>query len=155
MYADSGSNAAASAMSSLLMVALLAVLALLIASMWRIYTKAGQPGWSAIVPFYNIYVLMKIIGRPGWWLLLFFLPVVSLIVSVVTALDLAKVFGKDSVFGVVGLWLFSFVGYPMLAFGNATYVGPGGGAATVAPAMPVAPAASTPPATDTPSEPQA
>lgn len=49
----------------------------MIIAMWRIFTKAGQPGWAAIIPFYNIYVLMKVVGRPGWWLILFLIPLVN------------------------------------------------------------------------------
>jgi hypothetical protein len=124
----------------------LVLAAVLIIANWKIYKKAGQPGWAAIVPFYNIYVLMEIIGRPGWWLILFFIPVVSFVIGIIVALDLARVFGKSPAFGVIGLWLFSIVGYPMLAFGKSQYVGPTGGpggspdqAAPLAPVAPPAP----------------
>lgn len=93
-------------------------------AMWKIFTKAGRKGWEAIIPIYNIYVLCQIVGRPGWWLLLFFIPFVNLAVSIVLAIDLAKSFGKDAVFGVVALWLFSIIGYLMLGFGKDKYVGP-------------------------------
>jgi hypothetical protein len=109
----------------------LAVLILIISSFWNIFTKAGKPGWAAIVPFYNIYILLKIIGRPGWWLvfyLLAFIPfiglIVAIVISIITALDIAKSFGKSSTFGIVGLFLFGIVGFPMLAFGDAKYQGP-------------------------------
>jgi len=102
----------------------LAIAVFYVVSSWKIYTKAGQPGWAAIIPIYNIYVLMKIIGRPGWWTLLFLIPYVNIAFVIVTAVDLAKSFGKSTVFAIFGLFLFSFVGYPMLAFGNAKYVGP-------------------------------
>ncbi len=96
----------------------------LIVAMWKVFTKAGQPGWAAIIPFYNIYVQLKIVGRPGWWLVLFLIPFVNIVISLLVAIDLAKSFGRSAGFGVVGLWLFGFVGYPMLAFGDATYRGP-------------------------------
>ncbi|MER5266135.1 DUF5684 domain-containing protein [Actinosynnema sp. NPDC002837] len=96
----------------------------LIVAMWKVFAKAGKPGWAAIIPLYNIYVQLKIVGRPGWWLILFFIPVVNIVISLLVAIDMAKSFGKGSGFGVVGLWLFGFVGYPMLAFGSATYRGP-------------------------------
>lgn len=95
-----------------------------IVAMWKIFTKAGKPGWAAIVPIYNYIILMEIIGRPTWWVVLFFVPLVQVIVMVITAIDLAKSFGKSEVFGVVGLVLFSLIGYLMLGFGDAKYVGP-------------------------------
>lgn len=93
---------------------------------WKVFTKAGQPGWAVLVPFYNIYILLKIAGRPGWWILLFFVPLANIAVGIILALDMAKSFGKDTVFAVFGLLLFPYVGYPMLALGSAQYVGPGG-----------------------------
>lgn len=120
----------------------LAVLVLMIVSMWRVYTKAGKPGWASLVPFYNAYVLLQIAGRPGWWLLLYFIPLVNLVVTFIVAVDLAKAFGKGTGFGVVGLALFSFVGFPMLAFGKAKYAGPAG----KTPSTPAAPAAPSEPA---------
>ncbi|MFD0200493.1 MULTISPECIES: DUF5684 domain-containing protein [Saccharothrix] len=102
----------------------LAVGIFVIATMWKVFTKAGKPGWAAIVPFYNFYVQLKIVGRPGWWLILLLIPFVNIVISLIIAIDLAKSFGKGSGFGVVGLWLFGFIGYPILAFGSATYRGP-------------------------------
>ena len=94
-----------------------------IAGMWKVFQKAGQPGWAAIVPFYNIYVLLKIAGRPGWWLVLYIIPLVSIVVHLLVSLDVAKAFGKSAGFGIFALWLFSFVGFPVLGFGEATYKG--------------------------------
>ncbi|MFD7659347.1 DUF5684 domain-containing protein [Actinosynnema sp. NPDC059797] len=113
--------------SSLFIIPLIIALVIgvfMIAVLWKVFTKAGQPGWAAIIPFYNIYVQLKIVGRPGWWLVLLLVPVVNIVVSVIIAIDLAKSFGKSAGFGVVGLWLFGIVGYPILAFGSATYRGP-------------------------------
>ncbi len=101
----------------------LAVIVLLIASMWVIFTKAGQPGWAAIVPIYNGVVLLQIVGRPVWWVVLLLIPFVNFIVGILVTLDLAKSFGKSAGFGI-GLLLLSFVFAPMLAFGDATYRGP-------------------------------
>ena len=109
----------------------LAVAVLGVAAMWKIFTKAKQPGWAAIVPIYNVYILLKVVGRPGWWLLLFLLSVIPFVgwlvvvaLSLIIALDLGRAFGKDTVFSVVGLWLFSLVGYLILGFGDAKYLGP-------------------------------
>ena len=92
---------------------------------WKVYEKAGQPGWASIVPIYSLYILMRIIGRPGWWLILYFIPIANIVVTIINAIDLAKVFGRSAVFGIFGLWLFSFIGYLMLGFGSDTYKGPG------------------------------
>lgn len=100
---------------------------LTIAGMWKVYTKAGEPGWAVLVPFYNYWVLMRIIGRPGWWLLLFLLPVINIVIAFVVHVDLAKSFGRGTGFGI-GLALLSFIFYPILGFGNARYFGPAAGA---------------------------
>ena len=105
------------------MVVWLAIIVLVIAGLWKVFTKAGQPGWAAIVPIYNIYVMCKIAGRPGWWLVLLFIPVVNLIVSAIVSVDTAKAFGKGTGFGI-GLWLLGVIFYPILGFGSAQYQGP-------------------------------
>jgi hypothetical protein len=101
----------------------LAFAVLFIAAFWKIFTKAGQPGWAAIIPIYNYYVLLKVVGRPGWWLILYLIPIVNLIIFIVVALDLAKSFGKSGGFAV-GLVLLPFIFFPILGFGSAAYVGP-------------------------------
>ncbi len=102
----------------------------------KIYQKAGRKWWEAIIPIYNVIVLLKIVGRPIWWVLLLLVPFVNLVVTVILAVDLAKVFKKDAAFGVLLLWLLSFIGYPMLAFGSATYAGPEGNDAATTPQQP-------------------
>ena len=103
----------------------LALVVFLIASMWTIFTKAGEPGWASIVPIYNIVVLLKIVGKPTWWIILFLIPGVNLIFAIWTANMLSKSFGKTEGF-TVGLILLGIVFYPMLAFGDAKYIGPFG-----------------------------
>jgi len=103
----------------------LAVIIILIAAQWKIYSKAGQPGWACIIPFYNWYVLLKIIGKPGWWLLMYFIPIVNIIFLIWTINLLSKSFGKDEGF-TVGLILLGIVFYPILGFGSAQYIGPYG-----------------------------
>lgn len=102
----------------------LAFAILYVVSMWRIFTKAGRPGWAAIIPFYNMYTLLKVAGRPGWWLILLLIPFVNVVVLLIVSLDVAKAFGKSTLFGVVGLWLFSVIGYAILAFSHDKYLGP-------------------------------
>lgn len=101
----------------------LAVIVLMIASMWKIFVKAGKPGWYSLIPIYNIIVLLEICGKPMWWIVLFLIPIVNIVVMILLVIALAKSFGKDAVFAV-GLILLGFVFYPILAFGDAKYVGP-------------------------------
>lgn len=100
----------------------LAIVLATIAGVWKSFAKAGQPGWAALVPFYNTYVLLQIAGRPGWWLILLFVPLVGLVVAIITLLDLAKKFGKGAGFGL-GLCFLPFVFWPLLGFGDAKYEG--------------------------------
>jgi hypothetical protein len=104
----------------------LAILVLVVAGFWKVFTKAGEPGWAAIIPFYNLYILLKIAGRPGWWLILYFIPIVSFIIAIIVGIDVARNFGKGSGFGV-GLGILPFIFYPILGFGGATYQGATGG----------------------------
>jgi hypothetical protein len=105
----------------MLTLAILVVAVIQIAGMWKMFQKAGHAGWLAIIPLVNVYVLLKVAKRPGWWVILYFIPLVNLVISIMVALDVAKAFGKSGTFAIFGLWLFSFVGYPMLGFGDATY----------------------------------
>ena len=98
------------------------VMLMFVASMWRIFTKAGKPGWACLVPIYNVVVMLQIAGRPMWWLLLMFIPIVNLFVGLVLFIDIAKAFGKGAGFGL-GLFFLSPVFYPILGFGDAQHVG--------------------------------
>jgi len=102
---------------------ILAVIVFYIVAFWRVFTKAGEPGWGAIVPIYNLYLYCKIAGRPEWWLILLFIPFVNIVFSLILAMDIAKAFSKSSGFGI-GIWLLSFIFIPILAFGSATYTKP-------------------------------
>ncbi len=99
------------------------LIVLTIASMWKVFTKAGKPGWAAIVPLYNIIVLLEIVGRPWWWLLLVFVPFLNFVIAIIVYIDLAKSFGKGVGFAI-GLLLLPFIFFPILAFGDAEYLGP-------------------------------
>lgn len=100
----------------------LALIVVVIAGLWKTFEKAGHPGWAAIIPIYNVYILCLIAGKPGWWVILFFIPIVSIIMSLLVSLDVAKNFGKGAGYGI-GLWLLPFVFYPILGFGDAQYIG--------------------------------
>ncbi len=101
----------------------LVVAVLIIAGLWQVFTKAGKPGWAAIIPVYNVYVLAKVAGRPGWWVVLYLIPLVNVIVHAIVSMDVARNFGKSKAFGLVGLWLFSVIGFLILGFGDAQYQG--------------------------------
>lgn len=98
-----------------------------VAAMWKVFSKAGQPGWASIIPLYNLYVLLKITGHSGWWILLMFVPLVNFIISIIVFIDLARAFGKGTGFGI-GLIFLSPIFIPILGFGDARYVGPSSGA---------------------------
>ena len=87
---------------------------------WKVFTKAGKPGWAAIVPIYNIIVLLEIVGKPLWWIVLFIIPLVNIVAAILVNVALAEKFGKEIGFAV-GLILLPIVFIPILGFGNATY----------------------------------
>ena len=106
------------------------LIVIVIAGMWKVFTKAGKPGWAAIIPIYNIYILLEIVGRPTWWLAFLLLPFIPfigglalIVVMFIIYWDTAKSFGKDVGYAI-GLTLLSFVFWPMLGFGSAQYLGP-------------------------------
>src|SRR5207248_7204178 len=96
---------------------------LLIVAMWKVFTKAGQPGWASIIPIYNLYIWCKIVGRSGWWVLLMLIPFVNFIIMIILCIDLAKSFGKGAGFGL-GIALLGIIFLPILGFGSAEYQGP-------------------------------
>ncbi|HXP86168.1 MAG TPA: DUF5684 domain-containing protein [Bryobacteraceae bacterium] len=101
----------------------LLVAVFMIAAGWKVFVKAGQPGWAVIIPIYNIVVILKIVGRPLWWIVLMVIPLVNLAIAIIVNIDFAKSFGKSAGFGV-GLALLGFIFFPILGFGDARYIGP-------------------------------
>lgn len=98
----------------------LAVFILMIAATWRIFTKAGRPGWAAIVPIYNSLQLIWTAGKPWWWIILFFIPFVNIVVAAVLYYNLAKAFGKGVGYALL-IFFLPFIGFPLLAWGGAKY----------------------------------
>lgn len=94
---------------------------IVVAAWWQVFEKAKQPGWAAIIPIYNAYILLKVAKRPGWWLLLYLIPVVNLFTHAVVAADVAERFNKSTLFGIFWIWLFSPIGMIILGFGDAKY----------------------------------
>ncbi len=109
------------------LIAAFAVWVVLIVATWKVFTKAGRPGWASIIPIYNVVVLLQIAGKPGWWIILCLVPLVNIVIVFIAYISLAKTFGKGAGFGV-GLVLLCFVFFPILAFGDARYLGPSPGA---------------------------
>jgi len=107
----------------------LAVVVVVVAGCWKVFEKAGKPGWAAIVPIYNLIVLLQIVDKPIWWIILFFIPIVGLVVAILVCIELARRFGKGVGFGL-GLAILGFIFFPILGFGDAKYQG---GAATSGP----------------------
>lgn len=98
----------------------LAVIVVVIVGFWQVFVKAGKPGWACLIPIYNIIVLLEIVGKPIWWIVLFFIPLVGLVMAFLVNIALAERFGKGAGFGV-GLTLLPFIFFPILGFGNAGY----------------------------------
>jgi len=98
---------------------------IVIVGMWKMFEKAGKPGWASLIPIYNFIVLLEIVGKPLWWIVLMFIPIVNIIIAIWVTNLLAKSFGKSEAF-TVGLIFLPFVFYPILGFGSAQYQGPAG-----------------------------
>ena len=100
----------------------LAFAVLAIVAMCKIFEKAGKPGWAAIIPFYNIYVLFEITWGNGWKFLFLLIPIANIVFAIITMVKLAKAFGKSGGFAV-GLIFLSIIFYCILAFDNSQYLG--------------------------------
>jgi len=120
---SAGAAAGIFAIFSALLIPILIVAAIMIVAHWKIYEKAGKPGWAAIIPIYNLIILLEIVGKPLWWIILFFIPCVNIVFLVWVTNLLSKSFGQSEGF-TVGLLLLSVVFYPILGFGNYKYLGP-------------------------------
>ena len=89
--------------------------------LYKIFQKAGrEDAWAAFIPIYNTIVLVDIIKKPIWWFIMLFIPFVNLIFIIMMYDRLAKFFGKGTMMTVL-LVILPFIGFPMLAFGDATY----------------------------------
>ena len=100
----------------------MAVCAVLIVSLWMVFTKAGEAGWKCLIPFYNVYILFKIAGCGLLWFILSFIPVANVVATLVCYYNLSKAFGKGALFMICMLF-FPYVCFPILAFGKSQYVG--------------------------------
>ena len=124
MYEMTGSDAALGLGAMLVpMIISLAVGVFMLMVMWKVFAKAGEPGWACIVPIYNVWTLFKIAQGNGARCFLTLIPVIGWVFGLIATLDLAKSFGKSAGFGW-GLLILPYIFWPMLAFGGATYLGP-------------------------------
>ena len=101
----------------------LVLLVLVIVALWYVFTKAGKPGWAAIIPFYNAWAAWEVAGKPGWWMFLFFIPIVQLVFWVILCLQLAPRFSKGTGFAV-GLVFLPFIFLPIMGFDSSKYIPP-------------------------------
>jgi len=102
----------------------LVIAVVMLIAMWKVFAKAGKPGWAILIPIYNAYVFLKIAGKPGWWLILLFVPLLNIIIQVIATVAFARNFNRGAGF-VVGLIFLPFIFYPILAFSDAQYIGAG------------------------------
>ena len=98
----------------------LVILAVLIVSQWKVFSKAGKPGWAALVPFYNLYIMIKVAGMSGWWMLAFFVPFLNLIAMIIITHKTSEAFGHGVGF-TLGLIFLPLIFWPILAFGSSQY----------------------------------
>lgn len=110
-------------MAAVVVIIYLAIIVLMIAGMWKIFVKAGKPGWAAIVPIYNIIVLLEVVGKPTWWIILYLIPIVNYVVIIWVFNLLSKSFGKDVGF-TLGIIFLMPIFIPILGLGSAEYQGP-------------------------------
>ncbi|CAN5398960.1 hypothetical protein BH09BAC6_BH09BAC6_07420 [soil metagenome] len=118
-----GAFAAMAAIISAMFIPILIIAVITVVGKWKIYEKAGKPGWAAIIPVYTWIVMLEIVGKPIWWIFLFFIPCVNIIFMIWTINLLSKSFGQTEGF-TIGLILLGFIFYPILGFGNYQYLGP-------------------------------
>lgn len=119
---SNGGEAAMAGGFGVMQIIYLVLIVVYIIGLWKVFVKAGEPGWAAIVPIYNLIVWVKIAGKPTWYVLL--LLCTGPIGAILIGIAMAERFGKSQVFGIVALGLFPYVGYPILGFGQDQYTPP-------------------------------
>lgn len=113
-------NGAETGSSMVVLIIQLTLAIVSIVALWKVFTKAGKPGWASIIPFYNYCVLLDIAGKPMWWIILMFVPVVNIVISILLLIGLAQSFGRGTG-TVLGLIFLPFIFMLILAFGSAKY----------------------------------
>jgi hypothetical protein len=100
----------------------IALAILMIVCQWKIFEKAGQPGWACLIPIYNLIVMFQIAKKPEWWVILCFVPFVNIVISFIMIFAIAEKFGKSGGFAI-GMILLPYIFFPVLAFGDSRYTG--------------------------------
>ena len=101
----------------------LAVAIFMIVAYWRVFSKAGQPGWAIFIPIYSTIVLLRVAGKPWWWLFLFLIPLVDIVIAILVYAGVAANYGKGAGF-TVGLIFLPYIFIPILGYGGAVYQAP-------------------------------
>tara|TARA_B100001750_G_scaffold238409_1_gene244871 strand:+ start:127 stop:504 length:378 start_codon:yes stop_codon:yes gene_type:complete len=99
----------------------LVIYVIVVVALWRVFAKAGWPGILAIIPIVNMFILVKIAGYSAWLGLLYFIPIANLVLAIIVAIKVGERFGKGGAFSFFLLFLFPFIGYLILGFGDARY----------------------------------
>lgn len=118
------------AMTMIVNLITIVIMIAVIIGFWKLFEKAGKPGWASLVPIYNLVVMLEIAGRPIWWIILFLIPCVNIFALLILCIDIAKSFGKDTLYGL-GLFFLGFIFFPLLGFSDARYIGPKASASPV------------------------
>ena len=117
LLAQAAAEQAQAAASTTTSLVVLAFVVLAIVAMWRVFERAGEPGWAVLVPIYNLYILTRVAQISGWWVLGAFIPLLNIIFCFATSFGVAKRFNRSSGFGI-GLALLPFIFYPVLAWSD-------------------------------------
>ena len=121
-YGSGAGGAMAAAGGCVMGLIYLGVMLIALFGLWKMYEKAGKPGWAAIIPIYNVIVMLEIVARPLWWVVLMFIPLVNVVVYILVLVELARRFGKGVGYAI-GMLFLPFIFFPLLGFGDATYRG--------------------------------
>jgi Family of unknown function (DUF5684) len=105
---------------SLFGIVALVVVIVTIGGVWKVFEKAGRPGWGCLIPIYNVILMLGMPSKPLWWIVLLIIPLVSIVITIMIHIEIAKTFGKSARYSV-GLALLPMIFYPMLGFSDARY----------------------------------
>ncbi|WP_426670759.1 signal peptidase I [Mucilaginibacter sp. McL0603] len=106
-------------------IALIILIILPCIGLWKLFEKASQPGWKSLIPLYNLYVMLRLSGRPNWWAILLLLPGINFLVAIGINIDFIKSYGKFSLREQAAFILLSFIYIPKWGFDKETkYLGP-------------------------------
>lgn len=121
-------------MEGLKLIGTAGLIVFVLGGLWGVFTKAGRPGWYALIPIFNMVTLCQVSGLSGWFAVAMFIPLVNFVGLIYIAHQLSKSFGKGIGY-TLGIVFLGFAFLPVLGFGEARYVGPGGEASDGTPAL--------------------